>query len=187
MHGPYPPPPPPFGHLPRHMASVPKGFLRYYVLRLLSEKPMAGSEIMSEIDQRTRGHWKPSPGSVYPLLAWLHDKEYIKQVMERESTIKRYALTDSGAAFLEELAGEKQELGRRIGFFAPPFLGPQWFDDYPKNARELIDAGKKLVMSSWALLDSLREKYSEEAAAKAAEVLEQAAQKLDEILEELEG
>jgi DNA-binding PadR family transcriptional regulator len=182
MRGPYPPPPHPFA-----MAAVPKGFLRYYILRLLSERPMAGSEIMNEIGKRTHGHWKPSPGSIYPLLAWLHDKGYTKEVMEPDSTIKRYTLTDSGKVFLEKLAGEKQELGRRIGFFAPPFLGPQWFEDYPKNARELIEAGTKLVMSSWALLDRLRERYSEEGAAKATKVLEDAAQKLEEIVAGLKG
>jgi DNA-binding PadR family transcriptional regulator len=148
---------------------------------------MSGSEIMNEIGQRTHGHWKPSPGSIYPLLAWLHDKGYIKEVTEQVSTIKRYTLTDSGKVFLKELTGKKQELGRRIGFFAPPFIEPQWFKEYPKNACELIEAGKKLVMSSWALLDSLREKYSEEAAAKATKVLEHAAQKLEEIVAELKG
>jgi len=44
---------------------VPKGFLRYQVLRLLKEKPMSGSEIMSEIEEETDGNWRPSPGSIY--------------------------------------------------------------------------------------------------------------------------
>jgi len=187
MCDPHPPPHPPFSHWMRHMATVPKGFLRYYVLRLLSEKPMSGSEIMNEIEKQTNGHWKPSPGSIYPLLAWLQDKGYSREVSEQEPGIKRYTLTDQGKAFLEELVKRKQEFRRRIRFFAPPFLGPHWFNHYPKNARELIEAGKKLVMSSWTLLDSLREKYSEDAAAKATEVLEQAAKKLEEITEKLKG
>jgi len=45
------PPPPPFQHWMKHTASVPKGFLRYYVLKLLKEKPMSGSEIMVEIER----------------------------------------------------------------------------------------------------------------------------------------
>jgi DNA-binding PadR family transcriptional regulator len=169
------------------MAAVPKGFLRYYVLRLLSEKPMSGSEIMSEIGERTHGCWKPSPGSIYPLLAWLQEKGYSKEVPEQESGIKRYALTDQGKAFLEEHVKRKQELRRRIGFFAPPFLGSPWFNHFPKETRELVESGKKLVMSSWTLLDSLREKYSEDAVAKATEVLEQAAKKIEEITEKLKG
>ncbi len=180
-------PHPPFRHWMRHMAAVPKGFLRYYALRLLSEKPMSGSEIMSEIGERTHGCWKPSPGSIYPLLAWLQEKGYSKEVPEQESGIKRYALTDQGKGFLEEHVKKKQELRKRIGFFAPPFLGSPWFNHFPKETHELVEAGKKLVMSSWTLLDSLREKYSEDTVAKATEVLEQAAKKIEEITEKLKG
>ncbi|RLI42575.1 hypothetical protein DRO59_03770 [Candidatus Bathyarchaeota archaeon] len=57
-------PPNSFRHWIRHTASVPKGFLRYYVLKMLKEKPMSGSEIMREIERETGGRWKPSPGSV---------------------------------------------------------------------------------------------------------------------------
>ena len=38
-----------FGHWMRHMASVPKGYLKHSVLRLLSEKSLSGSEIMSRL------------------------------------------------------------------------------------------------------------------------------------------
>jgi DNA-binding PadR family transcriptional regulator len=67
----------------RHTAAVPKGFLRYELLRLLNEKPMSGSEIMTEIEKSTNGYWKPSPGSTYPLLAWLQDKGHIKDAPEQ--------------------------------------------------------------------------------------------------------
>ncbi len=88
----------PFRHWMKHMAMVPKGFLRYKVLRLLDEKPMSGSEIMVEIERQTEGRWKPSPGSIYPLLSWLQDKGYIKEAAEQEAGIKRYALTDKARA-----------------------------------------------------------------------------------------
>ncbi|MBS7627233.1 PadR family transcriptional regulator, partial [Candidatus Bathyarchaeota archaeon] len=58
----------PLRHWLRHTAMVPKGFLRYKVLKLLKEKPMAGSEIMGVIEEQTGGYWRPSPGSIYPLL-----------------------------------------------------------------------------------------------------------------------
>jgi len=109
--------PPPFRHWMRHMAMVPKGFLRYQVLKLLSEKPMSGSEIMSEIEKQTNGHWKPSPGSIYPLLAWLQDKGYIKEVPEQEAGTKRYTLTEQGKNFLEEHEKRREELRRRFRHF----------------------------------------------------------------------
>lgn len=179
---PHPPPPPSFNHWMRHMAAVPKGFLRYYVLRLLSEKPMSGSEIMSEIKKRTDGHWKPSSGSIYPLLAWLQDKGYTKEVVsEQETGIKRYILTDQGKAFLQEYVKRKQKLRKRFGFLMPPYPGFARFDFHPKEARELIEAIERLGMAGWNLLDSLREEYSEEVVIEAKEVVERAVEKLNEI------
>ena len=177
-----PPPRPPFGHW---MATVPKGFLRYYVLRLLSEKPMSGSEIMSEIEKRTDGRWKPSPGSVYPLLAWLQEKGYTEEVPEQEAGIKRYTLTDKGKAFLQEHIKRRGEIRKKLGFLMPPFPGLFWLNFHPEKVRELVKAGENLVMASWSLLDSLRENYSEEAVAEAKEVIEQAAEKIDEIAKKL--
>jgi DNA-binding PadR family transcriptional regulator len=167
------------------MASVPKGFLRYFVLRLLNEKPMSGSEIMNEIEKRTDGRWKPSPGSIYPLIAWLQDKGYAKEVSEQEAGTKRYTLTDEGKAFLQEHAKRREELRERFGFFTPPFPGLFWFNSYPEKTRELVKAGKKLMMAGWNLLDSLRAKYSEEAVTQAKEAIEQAAEKLNEIAKNL--
>ncbi|MEM1514737.1 MAG: PadR family transcriptional regulator [Candidatus Bathyarchaeia archaeon] len=76
-------------HWMKHIAAVPKGFLRYQVLELLSERALSGSEIMDEMERRTFGIWRPSPGSIYPLLAWLHDSGYICEVPSEEFGIKR--------------------------------------------------------------------------------------------------
>ena len=175
-----------FSHWMKHVASVPKGFLRYYVLKLLDEKPRSGSEIMSEIEQMTEGRWKPSPGSIYPLLSWLQDKGYTIETQDQEPGLKRYKLTGEGKAFLEEHAKRKKEIRKRFGAFRSPFHGPlPWLNFYPEKTRELFEAGKSLATSSWNLLDSLREKYSEEAAAKAKEVIKQANERLDEITRSL--
>ncbi|MDH5419606.1 MAG: hypothetical protein OEX06_04660, partial [Candidatus Bathyarchaeota archaeon] len=56
---------------------------------------------------------------------------------------------------------------------------------YPEKTRELVEAGKKLVMAGWSLMDSLRKRYSEEVATEAKEVLEQAAERLNEIAKKL--
>ncbi len=68
------------------------GGMKYYVLWLLSEKPMKGSEIIEEVQKQTMGWWRPSPGTVYPLLS----------SMEKEGLIERlgdmkYELKDAGA------------------------------------------------------------------------------------------
>ena len=84
----------------RHNAMVPKGFLRYHVLEALNEKAMSGSELMEEIQKRTGGTWKPSPGSIYPLLAWLQDNSYVKE-LPTENGFKRYELTQTGKTCLK--------------------------------------------------------------------------------------
>jgi len=177
----------PFRHWMRHTAAVPKGFLRYYVLKLLGEKPMSGSEIMNEIEKRTNGCWKPSPGSIYPLIAWLQEEGYIKETAEKEAGIKRYALTEKGKAFLEEHIKKKEELRRRFKLFMPPFLElppPPWLG-FPEKAEDLAEARMKLAKAMWDLREKLEESYSENAVAEVKEVLEQTAMKIEEITKKL--
>ncbi len=175
-----------FGHWMRHMASVPKGYLKYSVLKLLNEKPRSGSEIMNEIEKETEGRWKPSPGSIYPLLAWLQDKSYTKVAPEQETGMKRYALTDEGKLFLQEHIKRRKEIRRRFGGFRPPFSMSPWFNSYPEKVNELLEEGKRFMKASWNLMDNLREKYTEEAVTEAKEVIKQATIKLDEIAKKFE-
>src|SRR5690606_30830681 len=54
-----------------------RGDVRAAVLALLAERPMHGYQIIQEIDERSGGAWKPSPGSVYPTLQLLADEGLI--------------------------------------------------------------------------------------------------------------
>ena len=67
------------------------GGMRYFVLWLLGSRPMKGSEIMDEIQKQPMGWWRPSPGTIYPLLGTL-EKELL--VVRREDL--RYELTEKG-------------------------------------------------------------------------------------------
>lgn len=169
----------------RHMASVPKGYLKYNVMKLLDQKPMSGSELMSTIEEQTEGHWKPSPGSIYPLLAWLQDKGYTKMEDSQEQGIKRYSLTAEGKAFLGELVERKNEIQNKFGGFRPHFMAP-WMNSYPENAKELFAAGKDFMKANWRLFDKLRKKHTEEAIKQAKEVIVQATDKINQITKELE-
>lgn len=71
-----------------------RGDIRAAVLRLLAEGPMHGYQIIQELSVRSGGHWRPSPGSVYPTLQLLEDEGV---VASEESDGKRvYKLTDAG-------------------------------------------------------------------------------------------
>jgi len=176
-----------FKHWMRHTAMVPKGFLRFHVLKLLNEKPMSGSEIMNEIEKLSGGCWKPSPGSIYPLMAWLQDKGYIKEApaSEQEAGIKRYTLTEQGISFLEEHRKKREELYKKFRFFGPPFMGPIELGLYPKKARELRRATKELALAIWSLREELHHKYSEKVAEEAGRVLKEAAEKIEHIAKEM--
>ncbi len=65
--------------------------LRFWILYLLSRGPKNGAELMDEMEIMTRGWWRPSPGSVYPLLESLTSEGLVKK---REDG--RYELTEKG-------------------------------------------------------------------------------------------
>src|SRR5215211_6179174 len=73
-----------------------RGNVRAAVLALLTERPMHGYEMISELDARTGGIWRPSPGSIYPTLQLLEDEGLI--VSETSEGRKRFTLTEAGHA-----------------------------------------------------------------------------------------
>jgi DNA-binding PadR family transcriptional regulator len=173
----------------KHTAMVPKGFLRFYVLELLNEKPMSGSEIMQEIENMCGGHWRPSPGSIYPLMSWLQDEGYIKEVPTEETGMKRYTPTEQGKKFLEEHIERKEEIRKRFQFFRPPLFGPPpplfldffWGGLDKNGAKDLIEASHRLLKAMWNLRENLQEAYSEIYLKEVKDALEEATRKIDEV------
>ncbi|KRA23618.1 PadR family transcriptional regulator [Microbacterium sp. Root61] len=76
-----------------------RGDVRTAVLALLAEKPMHGYQIIREIEERSNGAWKPSPGSVYPTLQLLTDEGLISA--QESDGRKTYSLTAEGRAVVE--------------------------------------------------------------------------------------
>ncbi len=81
------------------------------VVSLLSASPKNGVEIMDGVEAMTRGWWRPSPGSIYPLL----DK------MSKEGTVKK---REDGKYELTPKANVELEVS-----FGPRFRRPQTVDD----------------------------------------------------------
>ena len=73
-----------------------KGNVRAAILALLAERPMHGYEMIQELDQRTGGVWRPSPGSIYPTLQLLVDEGLIAS--EEGAGRRAYSLTEAGQA-----------------------------------------------------------------------------------------
>src|SRR5580658_9560567 len=55
-----------------------RGDIRTAALLLLAEEPRNGYQIMQEVEERSEGAWRPSPGSVYPALQQLEDEGLIR-------------------------------------------------------------------------------------------------------------
>lgn len=83
---------------------VARGDVRAAVLALLAEQPMHGYQIIHEIEERSDGSWKPSPGSVYPTLQLLADEGLI--TAEEAGGKKTYSLTDAGRAEVDGAEGK---------------------------------------------------------------------------------
>ena len=77
-----------------------RGDVRAAVLVLLAEQPFNGYGLMQEIETRSDGVWRPSPGSMYPTLAQLEDEGLVRS--EEADGRKQYTLTDAGTAYVEE-------------------------------------------------------------------------------------
>jgi len=89
-----------------------RGEVRYLVLDALSAGPSHGYEIIQRIEKKTEGAYKPSPGTIYPLLSMLEDLELVTVVMDGKR--KRYELTEQGVAELAEHQDDVEEAFSRV-------------------------------------------------------------------------
>ena len=80
-----------------------RGDVRTAILLLLEEQPRNGYNLMREVEQRSSGAWRPSPGSVYPALAQLEDEGLIEPSDAEQG--KAFALTDAGRRYVAEQRG----------------------------------------------------------------------------------
>lgn len=75
---------------------VRKGDVRSALLALLAEGSKNGYQMIQEIEERSRGVWRPSPGSVYPALQQLEDEGLVAG--EESGGSRTYQLTERGRA-----------------------------------------------------------------------------------------
>ncbi len=100
------------GFDPRRGRMFEKGDLKYVVLDLLAEKPSHGYEVMKALEERFRGLYSPSPGSVYPTLQLLEDLGYV--TVTPQDGKKVYQVTEEGRGFLEQNRGSVDKIWGRV-------------------------------------------------------------------------
>jgi DNA-binding PadR family transcriptional regulator len=165
---------------------VPRGLLRFIVLKFLYEKPISGVEIVERINQETRGKWKPSPGSIYPLLLWLHRNGLISESSKNESTIKQYTLTSEGRAFLKEQVMLGQSFLEKMRCLVPMFIEGFQFDTSGVNLHSANESVIRLL-ETFTELDSRKHKLTRENVADIAKILDESNSRLVNIIQRIDG
>ena len=116
-----------------------RGDLKFVILRLVSEKPMHGYEVMQALEEESGGWYKPSPGSVYPTLQMLEDEGLL--VSREDEGKKVYEITEKGRKYLEENGDLVDEIFERVGAFADRFWG--------RDTRDLSAAFSRLAQTTF--------------------------------------
>ena len=112
-----------------------RGDLKFVILRLLSQAPMHGYDVMRALEEESCGWYSASAGSVYPTLQMLEDQGYLSS--EERDGKKVYHITDAGRAYLEENREQVDDIFERIRAFTDRFFG--------EDMRDLTDAFANLA------------------------------------------
>ena len=91
--------------------------LRLVLLKLVSEQPRHGYDLIRAIEELTGGAYSPSPGVVYPTLTLLSEMGHIRED-QSEGSRKTYAVTPEGQAFLDARKTEVAALMARLAELA---------------------------------------------------------------------
>jgi DNA-binding PadR family transcriptional regulator len=160
-----PMPPGPWGHRGRGRGRRGRGDVRAAILALLAERPMHGYEMIQELEARTGGVWRPSPGSVYPTLQLLEDEGLIAG--EEAEGRRRFTLTEAGRAEAER-QGQGQAPWEQVTAGVAP------------AAWNLRDAIAQTAQAAW----SVGAAGTEAQQTRALEILDEARRRLYAILAE---
>lgn len=96
---------------------APRGLLLYWILYRISKSPIYGYQILTELEQKTQGAWRPGAGSIYPLLKKLERDGYIEseRTQGRKTDQKRYTITLKGMERLKQAKERFRMMKSKIG------------------------------------------------------------------------
>jgi DNA-binding PadR family transcriptional regulator len=143
-----------------------RGDVRAAALLLLEEEPRNGYQLMQEIEERSGGVWRPSPGSIYPALSQLEDEGLVRS--DESAGRRAFELTPEGRTYVEE--------NRKA-------LGTPWDEaggELPEGVAEL----RKLMMQLGMATMQVAQAGDDDQTAEARKILEDARRALYGILAE---
>jgi DNA-binding PadR family transcriptional regulator len=135
-----------------------RGDIRTAVLAVLTEGPGHGYDIMSRLEAKTDGVWRPSAGSVYPMLQQLED-EGLATAAEQDGK-RIYTITEEGAAEAArriEESGMPWEPAGRFGDGVHPGRLFRSFGALGMAARQVVQVGSPAQLTAaLAVIDQAR-------------------------------
>jgi len=117
--------------------------LRMLIVRLLSGSTMNGVELMDAIEKMTQGWWRPSPGSIYPVLEQLTEEGLVKKL-------------DNGKYELTEAAQDEMEWS-----FGPSYRKPRTMEGTLKEVSGFASYVEELSKSDPKRVEPYLKKISD--------------------------
>jgi len=77
--------------------------LRLVLLSLIGEQARHGYDLIKALEERSGGHYSPSPGVIYPALSLLADEGLVAEQASDDQR-RKFAITEAGRAVLAEEA-----------------------------------------------------------------------------------
>src|SRR5699024_3738760 len=87
-----------------------RGDIKIVLLKLLQDQPRHGYDLIKALEEKFKGFYTPSPGSVYPTLQMLEDQDLVE--VTQDGRKKVYHLTEEGQTYLEEHEDEDPIIAR---------------------------------------------------------------------------
>ena len=166
-------------------SGAPRGLLRFLVLKLLAEKSMSGVEIVEEISQESGERWKPSPGSIYPLLAQLQNKGYTEELPAEESGLKRYALTEKGVKFFENEIKSGQKFFKKLEYLAPMLLEGFQFGGDDEGLSQVRKSARRAAKAFIDIRAEIKDNFTKQEAEEITQIMNDCTRKLGKVAEKI--
>jgi len=75
-----------------------RGDIKFLILAVLADGPRHGYDVITVLEEKSNGRYRPSPGSVYPTLTMLEESGFITgELVDGKRT---FTITDAGRALL---------------------------------------------------------------------------------------
>ncbi len=99
-----------------------RSILMIYILHSLMQRPKSGYDMLREIEEKTGGRWKPSKGTLYPLLKSLENEGLIKVTKTDARSKSIFGLTAEGKNILRHMQKHRDESRKKFLMFRELFL-----------------------------------------------------------------